>query len=152
MSIRQFRIETLTSNELTAHIITLSPPPHSQPVPSVVDRMCRIESRLKYHSGLHLAWNIIFIVIIHFWMFLGRSFIAGFGPPFRVILISERIVRRSARRRVGSTGKWRGQACRGFELTRTLPFGSSGEPKHKPVVRIVIFGEMGRQKERCLTS
>jgi hypothetical protein len=89
----------------------------------IINGMRRIEGRLKDDAGLDLAWYRIVIVLF-------------------LVVVAERIVG-------GASHTWRRRPCRRFEFAGPLPFWTTGEPEHEPVVGKVFFAKMGSQEEGC---
>ena len=88
-------------------------------MPTVINRVCGICSGLENDSGLDLARDVVFTVVV----------------------VAERIVRH-----LGGEPGCRCPGCR-LELPRPLPFGATREPEHQPVIWVILLGEVGREEE-----
>ena len=127
--------------------ILLPPPPDSQPMASIVNRMRRIIRRLEYHPCL---WPTLISTAISPAAITapaitrirtgGRALVDGHLP-----LVPVRVFFRVMRGRVGGGGRAArtGGAGGGFEFARALPFGTAREPEHEPVIGQVFFAEVG---------
>jgi hypothetical protein len=92
----------------------------------VIDGMGRVKSRLKDYASGHFARQVI----------VG----CGFARIVRIIEVF-------FAKRTGGIGANTGGACCGLKLAGTLPFWTTGEPKHEPVIWIVFLGEVSREEE-----
>ena len=99
--------------------VALAPTLDAQPMAAIIDGMRRVGRRLEDDTSLDTAGSVVLVIV----------------------LITERVVGHSgAETRSGATR-------RGLKLARALPFRASGEPKHEPVIRVVLLGEVGSEEE-----
>lgn len=100
--------------------VVLAPALYAQPVTAVVDGVGGVGCRLEDDACLDATRRVVILFL----------------------LVAEGVV--------GYTGAetGRGRTRRGLKLARTLPLGATGEPEHEPVVRVILFREVGGKEER----
>lgn len=105
--------------QLAVASVVLASPSYAQPVAPVVNGMCCIRRGLEHHSCLDLSWDVlVFFVVIAKGVVCYPSTKSGIG-------------RASGR----------------LEFARTLPFWTTREPEHEPVIGVIFLREVGCQEE-----
>jgi hypothetical protein len=88
---------------------------------AIVDGVRRVDGGLKDDAGLDFTWTLLVVVFL---FVIAKGVVGGVG---------------------GETGRRRPSGR--LKFATSLPFRSTREPKHQPIIRIILLREMGSQEK-----